>query len=303
MAIDYPEEHRREALIATVVLHALLVLLFFFIAFTGPNPPLETFETGGGGDVELNYGLDEAGSGDVQTTATANASQNRADSKPPALSPDPQTTPVTEQAEATPASQEKIITSDAEESPATAAVVETPAPAKEEVKETPKPPRKVAVTFSPKGSSDGGGNGSSGSSTTPTGNSNGDRPGTVGDQGDPKGTLDAKALYGTGGDGGGDGGGRGRGRGMGDGDGLDIAGWAFDNVPTIAKIDETSGVARFKIKINDDGDVESVTKVSGNISSEQEKVVRDALLKSTFRPTNANKGGATGFYNFRYSVR
>ncbi|GAA4357026.1 hypothetical protein GCM10023185_21500 [Hymenobacter saemangeumensis] len=303
MALDYPEQHRKEALIATIVLHALLGLLFYFMAFNGPNPPLEAFETGGGGDVELNYGLDPEGDGDVQTTATANASENRVDSKAPALSPDPQTTPAEAESDPTPPSQAKIITSDAEDSPVSETPVETPAPAKEEVKETPKPQRKVAVTFSPKGSNDGGGNGTNGSSTAATGNNNGDRPGKVGDQGDPKGSLDAKALYGTGGTGGGDGGGNGRGRGMGDGDGLDMSGWRFETPPRVDPIDDNPGVVRFKIKITEDGEVESVTKVSGNVSPAQEKLCRDKLLDANFVRTNSGSGGATGFYTFRFSVR
>jgi hypothetical protein len=303
MAIDYPEQHRREALIGTIVLHALLVLLFFFMAFNGPNPPLEVMEAGGGGDVELNYGLDEAGDGNVQTTATANNSDNREDSKPPALSAEPQTTPAEAQSDPTPPSQANIITSDAEESPVSETPVETPAPAREEVKETPKPKRQVAVTFSPKGSANGGGNGTSGSSNAPTGNNNGDRPGSVGDQGDPKGSLDAKALYGTGGEGGGDGGGRGRGRGMGDGDGLDMSGWRFENTPRVEPVDDNPGVIRFKIKISEDGEVEAVTKVSGNVSPAQEKLCRDKLLDANFIRTNSGSGGATGFYTFRFSVR
>ena len=304
MAIDYPEQHRREALIGTVVLHLLLALLFYFSVFRGPNPPLESFETGGGGDVELNYGFDPEGSGDVQTTATANASPNREDSKPPALSPDPQPTPTPAATDPTPPAEARTITSDAEESPVSAPVVETPAPPKEEVKATPRPPRKVAVTFSPKGSATGGGNGTSGTSTAPTGNNNGDRPGRVGDQGDPNGSLDAKALYGTGdGSGGGDGGGRGRGRGTGDGDGLDMSGWRFASTPTVEAIDDNSGVVKFKIKISEDGDVEGVTKISGNVSPAQEKLCRDKLLNANFVRTNSGQGGATGFYTFRFSVR
>lgn len=302
-SIDYPEEHRREAIIGTIVLHALLVLLFLFTVFTGPNPPLEAM-SGGGGDVELNYGLDPEGSGDVQTTAAANASQNREDSKPPALSPDPTPTPTTAQEDPTPPTQEKIITSDVEESPATAPVVETPAPPKEEVKETPKPKRQVNVAFSPKGSNNGGGTGTNGTSTAPTGNNNGDRPGKVGDQGDPNGSLDAKALYGAGdGEGGGDGGGRGRGRGAGNGDGLDMSGWRFESTPHVEFVDDNPGVIKFKIKITEDGEVESVTKVSGNVTPQQEKLCRDKLVDANFVRTNSGSGGATGFYTFRFSVR
>ena len=294
MAIDYPEPHRREALIGTLLVHGVLLLLFIFTVFKGPNPPLAAL--GGGDGVELNYGLDEAGSGDIQSMAPANASQNRADSRPPIASPDPQPRPVaTAQADPTPPSQEKIITSDAEESPVSEAPVETPAPPKEEVKVAPKPKRQVAVTFSPKGSPTGGGNGVNGTSNAPTGNSNGDHPGTVGDQGDPNGSLDAKALYGAPGHGG-------SGSSPGSG-GLEMSGWRFDSTPVVEAVDDNSGTVRFKIKISADGEVESVSKVSGNVSAAQEKLCRNKLLDANFIKTNGAAGGATGFYTFKITVR
>ncbi|MBF9220324.1 hypothetical protein [Hymenobacter ruricola] len=294
MAIDYQEPHRREGLIGTLVVHGGLLLLFIFMVFKGPDPPLQPL--GGGDGVELNYGLDAAGSGDVQSMATANNSPNREDSRPPVASPDPQPRPAAAATpDPTPPAQEKIITSEAEESPVSEAPVETPAPPKEEVKVAPKPKRQVAVVFSPKGSATGGGNGVNGSSNAPTGNNNGDRPGTVGDQGDPNGSLDAKALYGAPGRGG-------SGSSPGSG-GLEMAGWAFEAVPDIPKIDDTPGVARFKIVIDANGDPQSVTKVSGSISPEQTNAVRNALMKASFRNVNGKDGGATGFYNFRYSVR
>ncbi|QNP51753.1 hypothetical protein H9L05_17605 [Hymenobacter qilianensis] len=79
MALDYREHHRREALVGTVIVHVLLLLLFIFTVFKGPDPPLT--EMGGGG-VELNYGVDEAGYGDIQTLAQANNSRNTEDSRP-----------------------------------------------------------------------------------------------------------------------------------------------------------------------------------------------------------------------------
>ncbi|MBD2721300.1 hypothetical protein [Hymenobacter armeniacus] len=291
MAIDYQEPHRREGLIGTLVVHGVLLLLFIFMVFQGPNPPLQPL--GGGDGVELNYGLDPAGSGDVQSMATANNSPNREDSRPPVASPDPQPRPAAAATpDPTPPSQEKIITSEAEESPVSEAPVETPAPPKEEVKVAPKPKRQVAVTFSPKGNATGGGNGVNGSSNTPTGNNNGDRPGTVGDQGDPNGSLDAKALYGAPGRGG-------SGSSPGSG-GLEMSGWAFDSTPRPESIDDNPGMIRFKIKISEDGDVESVTKVSGNVSPAQERLVRDALLNATFRRTNSGTEGATGFITYRF---
>jgi hypothetical protein len=293
MAIDYPEPHRREALIGTLVIHGLLLLLFIFTVFKGPNPPLAAI---GGDGVELNYGLDEAGDGDVQTMATANKSPNREDSRPPIASPDPQPRPVAAATPTpTPPSQEKIITSDAEESPVSEAPVETPAPRKEEVKAAPKPARKVVAAYSPNGNATGGGNGVNGSSNTPTGNNNGDRPGAVGDQGDPNGSLDAKALYGAPGSGG-------SGSSPGSG-GLEMSGWRFESTPVVEAIDNTSGVIRFRIKISADGEVESVSKVSGNVSPAQEKLCRDKLLDANFIKTNSAAGGATGHYTFRFTVR
>ncbi|MCI1187522.1 hypothetical protein MON38_08825 [Hymenobacter sp. DH14] len=293
MAIDYPEPHRRQALIGTLAVHGLLLLLFLFTHFSGPNPPLATL---GGDGVELNYGLDEAGSGDIQSMAPANDSPNREDSRPPKASPDPQPRPVaTSTPDPTPPSQEKIITSDAEESPVSETPVETPAPPKEEVKPAPRVSRKVAVTFAPKGSATGGGNGVNGTNSAPTGNNNGDRPGSTGDQGDPNGSLDAKALYGAAGRGG-------TGSSPGSG-GLEMSGWRFDRQPVVEAIDDNSGVVRFKIKISSDGEVEAVTKVSGNVSPAQEKLCRDKLLDANFVKTNSAAGGATGFYTFKFSVR
>jgi len=304
MALDYPEEHRREALLITAAIVVLLALLCFFIKFSGPNPPLEAM---GGDGVELNYGLDEVGSGDIQTMATANASQNREDSRPPAAQPEPTPQPAQPRVEASPPAQpetqEKVITSEAEEASVTAPPVTKPAPVappKEVVRETPKPREQPRTLYTPKGSATGvaGGNGVSGTSSAPTGNSNGDRPGTVGDQGDPRGSLDAKALYGAPGSGG-----SGSRPGSGGGSGLEMSGWRFDNQPIVEALDDNPGVIRFKIKISDDGEVEAVTKVSGNVSPAQEKLCRDKLLDANFVKTNAGAGGATGFYTFRFTVK
>ena len=304
MALDYPEEHRREALLITAAIVVLLALLCFFIKFSGPNPPLDVL---GGDGVELNYGLDEAGAGDIQTMATANASQNREDSRPPAAQPAPTPQPAQPRVEASapaqPETQEKVITSEAEEASVTAPPVTKPAPVappREVVRETPKPREQPRTLYTPKGSANGvaGGNGVSGTSSAPTGNSNGDHPGTVGDQGDPRGSLNAKALYGEPGSGG-----SGARPGSGGGSGLEMSGWAVDNVPDIPKLDDNPGEARFRIVINNDGDVVSVSKVSGNLSPEQTQAVRDALQKATFRNLNGKDGGAVGYYRFRYSVR
>ena len=291
MAIDYPEPHRREALIGTLVINVLLLLLFIFTVFKGPNPPLDAVI--GSGGVELNYGLDPVGSGDIQSMTPVNNSQNREDSRPPQASPDPQPRPsAAATPDPTPPSQEKIITSDAEESPVSEAAVETPAPPKEEIKVAPKPKRQVAVVFSPKGNATGGGNGENGSSNAPTGNSNGDdAPGTVGDKGDRRGTFDGVKYTGDPGTGGGEGG----------GDGFGSSGWAFENTFKPNAVDNQSGSLRFRIKIDANGEIQSVEKVSGNMSAEQARVCRDLILERfTVRKTKPQAGAATGFITFRF---
>jgi hypothetical protein len=294
--MEYREEHRKEALIGTVLLHAALAAVFFFTVFKGPDPPLDAM---GGDGVELNYGLDEAGSGDVQSMATANDSKNREDSRPPASNPDPRPTPQAQPATTPapqPAAEARTITSDAEESPVTAPPVEKPAPApREEVRETPKPVERPRTLYTPKGSANGGGNGVNGTSNAQTGNNNGDRPGTVGDQGNPNGSLDAKALYGQPGSGG-------SGSSPGSG-GLEMSGWALATSERPPVVSNESGYVRFKIQIDENGDIVSVNKVGGNVPPNQVQVCRDFLLKSaSFRRTQAGSGGGTGFITYRFKV-
>ncbi|AIZ63942.1 hypothetical protein PK28_10050 [Hymenobacter sp. DG25B] len=288
--MEYREEHKREALIGTVVFHALLAAFFIFTIFKGPDPPLT--EIGGGG-VELNYGIDEAGSGDIQSMAPANESKNREDSRPPAARPDPTPQPARTAAEPEPqpAAQEKIVTSEAEESPVKIPPVETAAPPRPEpVRETPKPAEKPRTLYTPKGSTAGGGNGQNGTSNTPTGNNNGDKPGSVGDQGDPNGSLDAKALYGKPGSGGGSGGGMGN---------LNMPGWAFDNQPREQDPSNESGKVVLKIKINEDGEVESVTVQSSSLSPTVTNFYKDLIYrKATFRRVGSGSGGGTGFITY-----
>ncbi|GAB3293289.1 Sec-independent protein translocase family protein [Hymenobacter tenuis] len=292
--MEYREEHRREALIGTVVLHAALVALFVFTVFKGPDPPLETL---GGDGVELNYGVDEVGSGDIQSQAPANESKNREDSRPPASQPDPTPPRAVAQPDPTPPTEQRVVTSEAEESPVTVPPAPKPAPVREEAPpEPPRPKVDQRAVFTPKANrADGGGNGVNGTSNAPTGNNNGDNPGTVGDKGDPRGTYGGTAYSGEPGSGG-------RGTSPGSG-GLEMAGWAIVSKPSVPALDNNSGTVRFKIRINAEGEVESVTKVSGTVSAAQEKVCRDELLKLEFRRTSSAEGGATGFYTFRFTVR
>lgn len=84
---------------------------------------------------------------------------------------------------------------------------------------------------------------------------------------------------------------------------LEMSGWRFESQPTVEALDDNEGFIRFKIEITDEGEVESVTKVASNVSAAQERLCRDKLLDANCVRTNAGKGGATGFYTFRFIVR
>ncbi|OON67610.1 hypothetical protein [Hymenobacter sp. CRA2] len=304
MATEFRHEHRREALIGTLLLHGLLALLFLLIVFK--NPPDSIAEMGDGGGVELNYGVDQVGDGDVQTSAQANESPNREDSKPPAQQPDPEPQQASTPTPPTPPEdvQEKVVTSEAEENDVKIPPVEKPTPrpreepTREPVKEPEpeKPKVNQRAIFTPRGATaNTGGNGVNGTSNNPAGNNNGDNPGTVGDKGDPRGTYTGKAYSGDPGSGGGSGGG--------DGDGFAGGGWAFTNRPKAELVDNQNGYLRFKIKINSDGDVESIEKVGGNMSAEQVRICRDVLNEQlSVRKLKPEAGAATGFFTFRFKV-
>ncbi|WP_210488983.1 hypothetical protein [Rufibacter aurantiacus] len=282
-----------KALAGTILFYMVLFAVFYFVIFKSPDPPLS-----GGEGIVLNYGLDAEGFGDLQTTASANASDNREDSKParqldqpatPAPTPQPQ-------APATETQQEKVVTTD-DEGPVSI-------PPKEEAKpvttarETPKtevakptPVVEKPRALYPGKSTTAGANGTNGTSNKPTGNNNGDRPGKVGDQGDPNGSLDSRALYGTPGKGNGGGGG---------GSGLNMPGWRYDVAPKPDPFDDETGVVKFQIKIDGNGELVSVKVLESNVSPKVVNWYKEQVQRTSFsRTTGGNaSAGATGTITF-----
>ncbi len=277
MLASKENDYRNYGLIGTVVFHGGLVALFLLMIFKGPNPPLE-----GGSGIELNYGvIGEEGFGDVQTTAPANDSPNKEDSRPAAKAPDvtPQQQVIAQKAvEATP---DRVVTGQ-EESGYAVKDVEKPVKV-EEKKEEVKAVEKPKSLYPGKSNVQTGGNGTAGSSNEATGNNNGDRPGKVGDQGNPEGTLDAKALYGKPGKGG-----------PGNGGSLNMPGWAFDRPPKPNDNSSESGRIVFSIKVDEDGNIVRCEKLESNVSDGLTKLYRDAVFKSSLSPTNASGVASTG---------
>ncbi|MBK8660129.1 MAG: hypothetical protein IPN22_14990 [Bacteroidetes bacterium] len=60
---NFTNQKRIKSLLATVSFAALLLLAFYLVKLTIPNPPFPELSAGG---VEINFGFDETGTGDEQ---------------------------------------------------------------------------------------------------------------------------------------------------------------------------------------------------------------------------------------------
>ena len=264
------KEHKKKALWISLGLYGafLAALLFFEIFYEPVEEPIAM-------GVDLNYGLDLTGYGDIQTTNKANASINNYDVKPaddastekavsqpePAVvAPSPQ--PVTPKT--TPQKTTPVITSQAEKTPVVMkktstqktpkrSVTPTPAPP---VQTPPKPARSVDKgSVMKKAGSGSNSNGTTGSRDGVGGNSNGDgAPGTVGDQGDPRGTPDGKSLYGNPGSGG---------KG---GASVSISGWNRKSFSLPKDKSSETGRIVFRVTVDNRGDVISIVPTRSTVS-------------------------------------
>ncbi|MES2731951.1 MAG: hypothetical protein V4714_09385 [Bacteroidota bacterium] len=312
LSAEIQNKNKNVALTVTVFVHALmLLLLFFFVSFQAPDPPLSA------GGVELNFGLDEAGYGVIQSLAPANDSKNTDDAKPGPPDNQPSVAIPAEEQVAEPVKEkapqpESPLTTD-EESPVVVKEKTKEKPVEKKVekpvevvkKTAEKPVEKVVEKPAEKkvekkevdkrAVMDGGAGGIAGTKKEMPGNNNGDKPGKVGDQGDPRGTVNGKALYGDPGSGGGSGGG------TGSGTSINITGWAPDAKPKIDKDQVDEGMVKFRIKIDDQGNIISVVAVERTISAAAVEVCKREVEKLTFTPTSENPNPAptsTGYITF-----
>jgi protein TonB len=104
----------------------------------------------------------------------------------------------------------------------------------------------------------------------------GDDVNKKGDKGQPDGQLGPGAYKGRPGGGGG-------------GTGLDIDGWVWDEIPKVTPPDnESNGRLVFEIKVNAEGEVIKITRISSTLSIEMENKCRKEIEKLTFSKTGNN---------------
>jgi outer membrane biosynthesis protein TonB len=188
----FQTEQEKKSLVITVTSFTLLFLLFFLLKFSDSLPLPEMEGGGGGGEIAVNFGDSEFGSGE------------NFDSKE-VVTADP------DKAEDSPTEEKEIIVSENEEAPAVVEVkkpdtkIEKKAEEKPVVKPTPKPSKSTSEAVS---------NLLNGSNKEGDGNDK-----TAGNKGKSNGDTNSKGHNGGGGSGTGSGGGNGSGEGLGSGSG------------------------------------------------------------------------------------
>ncbi len=282
MTTQQEQKNKRIAMMISIGFHAVLLIAFLLLmAWRAPNPPHPEY------GIELNFGLDQQGGGEIQPEKAPGTETNTPDPQPEEAQETPQ-----EQspAEVQPEKAEEPIVSKLE-SPVVVKKEEKKEPAKEPVKEqktetkTKVEPKEEVKKVEPKEAvkteykptetkpADKKGDG---------GTSHGDDPGKVGDKGNPEGKLDANALYGK------QGGGA-----NGDGFGLSMAGWAWADNPKIPELpDNQDGRIEFEIECDEDGEIVGITTLHRGLSARAEQLLKDEIRRNSLMKTSAGQAPA-----------
>lgn len=258
--------------IVSLSIHALVVLLFFFVmAWRAPDPPLPEY------GIELNFGLD-AGFGNDQPTVTPTPPTEDDEGEPEEQIEEVQEEVIEEPQEAEPIEEsaiEELPDSQQEDSPVETQPAEeqTPVdqPVEEEIVEKAKPisepviktpeeePKVEEKVINPQ-------------ATYPGSSSQGNKEDVAGDVGDPERSEDARAIYGKSGEG--EGGPR-----------LELAGWEIDGKLNVNDNSKENGFIIFEIKVDDNGDVIGVRTLEKTVSVGVERLYKSEVEKLTLRQT------------------
>lgn len=273
MALNESNQERKNRKVAMAIsftLHgAVIAVLFFLAAWRAPDPPIPDY------GIELNFGMDAAGSGDLQTqsesTATVESEQAQQVTEAETTSTEPEVSSPVESETESPVvvKPEKPVIKNPDPKPVVKAEPKTEPVLKPVSDNTVAPEPKKPVTDSKALYNPNPGTNSS---------SDGDKPGASGDQGVKEGKVDARALYGTPGGGSGSGGG-------GSGSGLELAGWRWDREPRVElPPNEKNGKLVFEIEVDENGDIIRLVPIERGLSPAAEKLCKEEILRRRFTP-------------------
>lgn len=288
------DDIRVKSLAGAFIITGLLLALLLLVRLTQtvPDPPPIEF-------IEVNFGLDNRGSGRIQTYNKPSDSPNPEDVKAADKRPDPKTktTPRLEKTTVTPTPPVERVkpAKTVVEKPLITSKTESPvsSPDRPEIKRAetskatapaerpaPTPAKKVETVNNDalfkKSSGGGGSNGTVGKASGTGGNNNGDDASGVGDKGNPNGKINAKEFYGTPG-------------GSSSGVAFDVSGWSMVSRPNVNDGSDETGKIVFQITVDGSGDIISVKTRQTTVSPSVVEVYRKAVQRLKLRP----KGSAT----------
>lgn len=269
------KKNKKKAAIISVFIHSILLLAFLFIiAWREPDPPLPEY------GIELNFGLDNVGSGEIQPETTANNNTSEEEAAPEEL-PEQSETAVenSESVEEVETAEEVVeeATTSTHESPDVVkktTVEEKVQPVKEEKKEVVKEVKKTEEKKEVVNKPETGAKGTTGESTKPQEANHGDDVNKVGDKGNEQGTLDSRALYGNPGGGGG-------------GPALNIVGWIWDEIPDKKDSSPENGIVIIEFLIDQNGEVTRTGIEKTTVSMSTAMFYQEQVRQTTFSKTSS----------------
>jgi hypothetical protein len=266
---------RIQSALVTLVIQLLLFLAFYFmVVWEQPNPPIPTY------GLELNLGFSDFGSGDPSEVLPNSSEIPVTEAPAPGeIVPATQTTGATSNAAASTTKPNSNRAVSTQTSPIKGETTANETPIKEEKKEASSSqktnePQKVdqRALFGAGGKA---GTGSNPNSASGQGNSNGS-----GDQGKPTGTVDGRALQGSG---------SGKGTAGGAGYSLDLAGWDFASKPTINdRVSTRNGRIVFNITVDGTGKVVQAIVHEYNVSNEVLTYYRQVVNQLNFKKSGGS---------------
>jgi outer membrane biosynthesis protein TonB len=297
-------ENKRKAMIITIIVNVLVLMaIFFIVVWREQVPPLPKY------GMELNLGFTDLGSGNNQTTAPPSETQTTNTEAPAAGDQAPKpveaTVPVTQpKTEAA-----KPATSPAK--PTVEALSKTPSPVKASEKPTPavkdpSPAKKETTSVTQPSVSEAektttkaeekpkidqraifGAGGTTGTGSQPAAGSAQGTSTQKGDEGKPTGTIDGRAIMGSG---------SGEGvPGPASGYNLELAGWDFASKPNIRdNVSTRNGRIVFRITVDDSGKIVQAVPLEYNVSNEVLAYYRTVVNQINFKRQG---GSATADYS------
>lgn len=282
MSESQEKKYRKIGWLTSVGVQVVLLLLFYFlIAWKEPFPPIPSY------GIELSFGLENTGSGELPVSRVAPAEEPESDANEFS---ETETEAVTEaSAEPTPSEQEADeIAAPVTNQPSPDVVKEKTAP-KEEVKpvketteqakEQPKQEPEKEPALNP-------------AASMPQADAANKSKGETGDEGvagKKEGTIDGRALMGE--------------QGGANGASLQMAGWVWDSKPEPKDNSSESGKIVYRIKIDGDGYIIDIELVSSTVSPSVERFYRQSVERLSFSKTNEYKPAPTSSGTITFIIR